>query len=207
MSAGHFGIYGGRFVAETLMPLILDLEAAYEAAKAGPGIPRRTGRADGALWRPAEPSSISPSASPSIWVAPRSTSNATSSITPVLTRSTIASARFSWPSAWAKRGSSPRRALVSTAVAVATGRRPARIALRRLHGCHRYRTPKAQRCAHASAWRRGCNPSTSGSGTLKDAMNEALRDWCRQCRRHLLHHRYQSPVPIPTPRWFVIFNP
>ena len=22
---GHFGIYGGRFVAETLMPLILDL--------------------------------------------------------------------------------------------------------------------------------------------------------------------------------------
>ena len=33
---GHFGIYGGRFVAETLMPLILDLEAAYEAAKRDP---------------------------------------------------------------------------------------------------------------------------------------------------------------------------
>ena len=30
---GHFGIYGGRYVAETLMPLILELEAAYEAAK------------------------------------------------------------------------------------------------------------------------------------------------------------------------------
>ena len=30
---GHFGLYGGRFVAETLMPLILDLEAAYAAAK------------------------------------------------------------------------------------------------------------------------------------------------------------------------------
>ena len=30
---GHFGLYGGRFVAETLMPLILDLEAAYTAAK------------------------------------------------------------------------------------------------------------------------------------------------------------------------------
>ncbi len=30
---GFFGIYGGRFVAETLMPLILELEAAYEAAK------------------------------------------------------------------------------------------------------------------------------------------------------------------------------
>jgi tryptophan synthase beta chain len=33
---GHFGIFGGRFVAETLMPLILDLEKAYTAAKADP---------------------------------------------------------------------------------------------------------------------------------------------------------------------------
>lgn len=30
---GHFGIFGGRYVAETLMPLILDLEAAWETAK------------------------------------------------------------------------------------------------------------------------------------------------------------------------------
>jgi tryptophan synthase beta chain len=30
---GHFGIYGGRFVAETLMPLVLEVEKAYEAAK------------------------------------------------------------------------------------------------------------------------------------------------------------------------------
>ncbi|MFZ2017375.1 MAG: tryptophan synthase subunit beta [Methyloceanibacter sp.] len=33
---GHFGLYGGRFVAETLMPLILDLERAYSEAKADP---------------------------------------------------------------------------------------------------------------------------------------------------------------------------
>jgi len=33
---GHFGIYGGRFVAETLMPLILDLERAYDEAKDDP---------------------------------------------------------------------------------------------------------------------------------------------------------------------------
>jgi tryptophan synthase beta chain len=30
---GHFGIYGGRFVAETLMPLVLELEHAYGEAK------------------------------------------------------------------------------------------------------------------------------------------------------------------------------
>ena len=33
---GHFGIFGGRYVAETLMPLILDLEKAYSDAKADP---------------------------------------------------------------------------------------------------------------------------------------------------------------------------
>jgi tryptophan synthase beta chain len=34
--SGHFGIYGGRFVAETLMPLILDLEKAYAEARKDP---------------------------------------------------------------------------------------------------------------------------------------------------------------------------
>ncbi|WP_423142147.1 tryptophan synthase subunit beta [Parablastomonas sp. CN1-191] len=33
---GHFGQFGGRFVAETLMPLILDLETQYRAAQADP---------------------------------------------------------------------------------------------------------------------------------------------------------------------------
>ncbi|MGJ8537369.1 MAG: tryptophan synthase subunit beta [Parasphingopyxis sp.] len=33
---GHFGEFGGRYVAETLMPLILDLEKEYRAAKVDP---------------------------------------------------------------------------------------------------------------------------------------------------------------------------
>jgi tryptophan synthase beta chain len=33
---GHFGQFGGRYVAETLMPLVLDLEKAYRAAQADP---------------------------------------------------------------------------------------------------------------------------------------------------------------------------
>src|SRR5690606_20222652 len=31
--SGHFGIFGGRFVAETLMPLILEVERAWDAAR------------------------------------------------------------------------------------------------------------------------------------------------------------------------------
>ncbi|MEE2694205.1 MAG: tryptophan synthase subunit beta [Pseudomonadota bacterium] len=34
---GRFGAFGGRFVAETLMPLILELDEAYQGAKADPG--------------------------------------------------------------------------------------------------------------------------------------------------------------------------
>ncbi len=33
---GRFGTFGGRFVAETLMPLVLEVEAAYRAAQADP---------------------------------------------------------------------------------------------------------------------------------------------------------------------------
>ena len=34
---GRFGAFGGRFVAETLMPLVLEVEAAYRAAQDDPG--------------------------------------------------------------------------------------------------------------------------------------------------------------------------
>ena len=38
---GFFGIYGGRFVAETLMPLILSLEKAYDEAKRDPAFAKQ----------------------------------------------------------------------------------------------------------------------------------------------------------------------
>ncbi|MBO6526314.1 tryptophan synthase subunit beta [Erythrobacter sp.] len=37
---GHFGDYGGRYVAETLMPLVLDLEREYRAAQGDPEFQR-----------------------------------------------------------------------------------------------------------------------------------------------------------------------
>ena len=44
---GRFGDYGGRFVAETLMPLILELEEAYKAAREERGFKAEMER----LWR------------------------------------------------------------------------------------------------------------------------------------------------------------
>jgi tryptophan synthase beta chain len=40
---GNFGLYGGRYVAETLMPLVLELERAYAAAKADPAFAKELG--------------------------------------------------------------------------------------------------------------------------------------------------------------------
>jgi tryptophan synthase beta chain len=37
---GHFGLYGGRYVAETLMPLVLEVERAYNAARKDPDFQR-----------------------------------------------------------------------------------------------------------------------------------------------------------------------
>ena len=83
---GHFGIYGGRFVAETLMPLILDLEKAYAQAKDDPafqqemdGYLRQLCRtAIAALFRRAHDRPIS--------AARKSISSARTSTTPARTR-------------------------------------------------------------------------------------------------------------------------
>ncbi|MBV8536435.1 MAG: tryptophan synthase subunit beta, partial [Alphaproteobacteria bacterium] len=40
---GHFGTFGGRYVAETLMPLILAVERAYTEAKADPAFHKELG--------------------------------------------------------------------------------------------------------------------------------------------------------------------
>ncbi|ABC24221.1 tryptophan synthase subunit beta [Rhodospirillum rubrum] len=40
---GHFGLHGGRYVAETLMPLILDLEKAWEATRDDPAFKAELG--------------------------------------------------------------------------------------------------------------------------------------------------------------------
>ena len=40
---GRFGEFGGRYVAETLMPLVLELNLAYEAAKADPAFASELG--------------------------------------------------------------------------------------------------------------------------------------------------------------------
>ena len=121
---GHFGIFGGRFVAETLMPLILDLERAYDEAKADPKFHAQlenlnthyAGRPSPLYFAERMTDHLREvSAAAGGKAAPRSTSSATSSTTPAATRSTTALARSCWRCAWEKHASSPRRVQASTA--------------------------------------------------------------------------------------------
>ena len=101
---GQFGIYGGRFVAETLMPNILELDAAYAAAKKDPEFlseleylnKHYTGRPSPLYF--AERLTEHLGGAKDLFQARRAEPHRQ------LTRSTIAWARSCWPNAWAKPG-------------------------------------------------------------------------------------------------------
>ena len=115
---GRFGRFGGRFVPETLMPALEDLEAAWSAAQ-----PRSGATAASCAGFIATSSVVRPRSSrsrPRHWRraaerAHRSGSSARTSPTPARTRSTTRSARRCWRGEWGSRASSPRPVPASTA--------------------------------------------------------------------------------------------
>ncbi len=177
---GRFGIHGGRFVSETLMPLILDLEAEYEKAKTDQSFWDEM--AD--LWKyyVGRPSPL--------YYAPRLTEhlggakiylkreelNHTGShkINNVLGQILLA------------RRMGKKRIIAETGAGqhgVATATVCARFGLKCIvyMGAHdvERQAPNVFRMRLLGA---EVVPVTSGRGTLKDAMNDALRDWVTNVR-------------------------
>jgi hypothetical protein len=99
---GHFGPYGGVFVAETLMPALAELREAYAACQADPDSSPSSSTSSSTT-SAARARSTTPSAGRRSSAARRSTSSARTSTTPARTRSTTASARRWSPAAWASR--------------------------------------------------------------------------------------------------------
>jgi tryptophan synthase beta chain len=172
---GHFGIYGGRFVAETLMPLILELEKAYAAAKVDPKFQREmNGYLTHYIGRPSP-----------LYFAERLTQHlggakiyfkrdelnhtGAHKVNNVLGQIMLAR-RMGKPRVIAETGAGQH--------GVATATLCARFGLK----CVVYmgavdierQKPNVFRMNMLGAEVR---PVTSGARTLKDAMNEALRDW------------------------------
>jgi tryptophan synthase beta chain len=126
---GRFGIFGGRFVAETLMPLILDLEAAYDQARADPAF-----QAELDNWLEHYVGRPSP-----LYFAGR------------LTRH-LGGAKI-----YFKRDElnhTGAHKINNCMGQILLAKRAVRPALRRLYGRGRYRTPKAECLSHAALGRR-----------------------------------------------------
>jgi tryptophan synthase beta chain len=200
---GFFGLFGGRYVAETLMPLILELEDAYDAAKADPAFKAELDHLN---------THYSGRPSP-LYFAERLTEHLRA-----------ASAPGKGAKIYFKRdelnhtGSHKinnclgqillARRMGKTRIIAETGAGQHGVAVATV--CARYGMPcevymgatDVER-QKPNVFRMGLlgakvNPVTSGAGTLKDAMNEALRDWVTNVRdTYYIIGTAAGPHPYP----------
>ncbi len=172
---GHFGIFGGRYVAETLMPLILEVERAYQDARRDPAFDAEFHRLlTHYVGRPSP-----------LWFAERLT------------------AHLGGAQVWFKRDELNHtgahkinncigqillaRRMGKTRIIAETGAGQHGVATATV--CALFGLPCTIYMGATDVARQSPNvfrmkllgaevkPVTSGSATLKDAMNEALRDW------------------------------
>src|SRR6266576_722052 len=194
---GHFGLYGGRYVAETLMPLILAVEAAYNAARNDPSFQAELDYyLEHYVGRPSP-----------LYFAERLTRyfggaklyfkrdelNHTGShkINNVLGQVLLAK-RMGKTRVIAETGAGQHG--VATATACALFDIPCVVFMFSVDVDRQ--SPNVVRMKMLGA---GVRPVTSGSSTLKDAMNEALRDWVATCETTFYCiGTVAGPHPYPT---------
>jgi len=172
---GRFGLYGGRFVAETLMPLILDLEAHYRAAKVDPAYlgelkhlaTHYTGRPSPLYFAERLTRHLGGA---KVWLK-REELNHTGShkinncLGQILLAKRMGKTRIIAETGAGQHG-------VATATVCAKFDLPCTIFMGATDVERQH--PNVLRMKMLGAEVR---PVTAGAGTLKDAMNEALRDW------------------------------
>ncbi|MBW4024601.1 MAG: tryptophan synthase subunit beta [Proteobacteria bacterium] len=172
---GRFGIFGGRFVAETLMPLILQVEQAYDATKTDPAFQvELDGYLKNYVGRPS-----------SLWFAERLTAHfggakiyfkredlnhtgahkINSCMGQILLARRMGKTRIIAETGAGQHG-------VATATVCALFGLPCTIYMGATDV--ERQKPNVFRMKLLGAEVR---PVTAGSATLKDAMNEAMRDW------------------------------
>ena len=194
---GHFGIYGGRFVAETLMPLILDLEKAYDEAKEDPAFiaelkhlnTHYTGRPSPLYF--AERMTEHLGGAKIYFKRDELNHTGSHKINNCLGQILLA-----------KRMGKSR--IIAETGAGQHGVASATVCARFGYPCHVYmgatdverQAPNVFRMKLLGA---EVNPVTAGAGTLKDAMNEALRDWVTNVENTFyIIGTAAGPHPYPT---------
>jgi tryptophan synthase beta chain len=193
---GRFGDFGGRFVAETLMPLILELEQAWEAAKADPAYKEELDYyLRDYVGRPSP-----------LWYARR--------LTEQLGGAKIYFKREELNHTGAHKVNSCvgqillARRMGKTRIIAETGAGQHGVATATV--CALFGLPCTVYMGATDVERQKPNvfrmrllgaevkPVTSGAGTLKDAMNEAMRDWVANVRdTYYLIGTVAGPHPYP----------
>ena len=193
---GRFGDFGGRFVAETLMPLILEVEAAYRAARADPSYQAEIERLlRDYVGRPSP-----------LWFAER--------LSEELGGARIYFKRDELNHTGAHKINSCvgqillARRMGKTRIIAETGAGQHGVATATV--CALFGLPCTVYMGATDVERQKPNvfrmkllgaevrPVTSGAGTLKDAMNEALRDWVANVHdTYYLIGTVAGPHPYP----------
>lgn len=193
---GHFGIFGGRFVAETLMPLILDLERAYNEAKNDPAFHAELANLNADYAGRPSPLYLAERLTEHFGGAKiyfkRDELNHTGShkINNCLGQILLAR-RMGKTRIIAETGAGQHGVAVATVCA--------RFGL----PCEIFMGKTDVERQKPNVFRMGLlgakvNPVSSGAGTLKDAMNEALRDWVTNVRdTYYIIGTVAGPHPYP----------
>lgn len=172
---GHFGLFGGRYVAETLMPLILELDQAYAEAKADPAFAAELKALHATYTGRPSPLYFAERLSAHLGGAKiylkREELNHTGShkINNCLGQILLA-----------KRMGKTR--IIAETGAGQHGVASATVCARFGYPCEVYMGATDVERQKPNVFRMNLlgaevHPVTSGNGTLKDAMNEAMRDW------------------------------
>jgi tryptophan synthase beta chain len=194
-ASGRYGPYGGRYVAETLMPALDELTDAYEQAKGDPGFQedldsllRDYAGRETPLYLA---SRLTEAAGARIWLKREDLCHTgahkvNNTIGQVLLAKRMGKTRIIAETGAGQHG-------VATATACALMGLPCEVYMGK-QDIHR-QAPNVRRMELLGA---RVHSVTSGSATLKDAMNEALRDWVTNVRNtHYCVGSVAGPHPYP----------
>ena len=194
--AGHFGPYGGRYVAETLMSALIELERAYRAARADRSFHRELAcMLRDYAGRPTP-----------LYYAPRLTETAGGARI-YIKREDLAHTGSHKINNTLGQGllaqRMGKRRIIAETGAGQHGVATATVCAKMGIPCEVYMGEEDVRRQALNVFRMRLlgarvNPVTSGSRTLKDAMNEALRDWVTHVRTtYYLIGSTAGPHPYP----------
>jgi tryptophan synthase beta chain len=187
--------HGGRFAPEALMAALDELTVAYQQARADPAFQAQLRRllknyaGRPTLLTEAKRFGQQAGRLPVLLKREDLTHTGSHKINNVLGQALLARG-------WARRGSSPRPAPASTAW---PPRPRARCSAWTASSTWARRTPRRQALNVSRMRMLGAEviPVTAGTRTLKDAMNEAFRDWVTTVGHPLLHRLGGRPASVP----------